>query len=328
MKRRSFARKILIAGGSGYIGSVLTPLLLEREYEVDVVDLLWFGNNLPANVKVIQKGVLELEEDDLRGYDQVIFLAGLSNDAMSEYSPVQAFVENASAPAYLAYLAKLSGVKRFIYGGTSSVYGFTPNKLCDEICPTSCNLPYSISKLQGETGCLHLQDNGFSVICLRQGTVSGFSPRMRFDLIVNTMFKDALSKQVITVNNPAIQRPILAIQDAVAAFLKAVEASQEISGVFNISSGNYTVSQVADYVKFGLKNQLNINVKIKVKHIQDLRNYKISIDKAMSILKFMPRYKVNDIVQDLTEHVNSFKYLENDKYYNIRIFKQLNQVPL
>ena len=91
--------KIMIAGGAGYIGSVLTPLLLERGYKVDVVDLEWFGNHLPDAVSVLHKDVLEITEDELKGYDVVIFLAGLSNDPMAEYSPSQNFVYNAAHTA-------------------------------------------------------------------------------------------------------------------------------------------------------------------------------------------------------------------------------------
>src|SRR4030065_1992307 len=109
--------KILIAGGAGYIGSALIPKLVSRGYKVDVVDLLWFGNQLPSEVKVINKDIFDLHETDLDGYDQVIFLAGLSNDPMAEHSPGMNFIYNAAAPAYLAYLSKKLKVKRFIYAG-------------------------------------------------------------------------------------------------------------------------------------------------------------------------------------------------------------------
>ena len=109
--------KILIAGGAGYIGSVLAPKLLEHGYEVDVIDLLWFGNQLPISVNVIEKDIKDLKEEDLKKYKQVIFLAGLSNDPMAEFSPLRNFIENGSSPAYLAYISKRAGVKRFIYAG-------------------------------------------------------------------------------------------------------------------------------------------------------------------------------------------------------------------
>src|SRR5262249_49751817 len=144
-------------------------------------------------------------------------LAGLSNDPMAEYSPWQNFIDNAASPAYLAYTAKRAGVRRFIFGSSCSVYGHAVNKLYDEESPAACSYPYGISKLQGEVGCLQLADDSFSVIALRKGTVCGYSPRMRLDLVINTMFKCALQDGAVVVNNPSIWRPILTIQDATAA---------------------------------------------------------------------------------------------------------------
>lgn len=315
--------RILIAGGAGYIGSVLVPRLQERGYEITVVDLLWFGNQLPKVTKVIERDLLTLGVADLRGYDQVIFLGGLSNDPMAEYSPARNFAENGAAPAYLSFVAKQAGVKRYIYGGSCSVYGYTVDELYDETSPAICAYPYGISKLQGEFGAMQIQDDKFSVICFRQGTVSGYSPRMRLDLIVNTMFKSAVLDKMITVNNPAIWRPILAIQDAVSGYVRAVEAPQEISGVFNIASGNYTVGEVADNVKLGVKEFLGIDAGITIKHIQDFRNYKVSCDKAKNVLSFKPRFDVEGIVRELAENVRAIGDMNDSRYYNIRTFKRI-----
>src|SRR5271157_4817416 len=213
--------KILVAGGAGYLGSVLIPRLLDRGYKVDVVYLFWFGNHLPRQVGILNKDIFHLTQEDLEPYDQVVFLAGLSNDPMAEYSPSKNFVFNAAAPSYLAYMAKKAKVKRYIYASSCSVYGYTENELYDETRPAVSSYPYGISKLQGEQAALQLADEDFSVISLRKGTVSGYSPRMRLDLIVNTMFKSALRDGVITVNNPAIWRPILSIQDASSAYIRA-----------------------------------------------------------------------------------------------------------
>jgi nucleoside-diphosphate-sugar epimerase len=315
--------KILIAGGAGYIGSKLVPHLLERGYEIDVIDLFWFGDFLPEKVKRIKKGLFDLRQEEVKEYEQVIFLAGLSNDPMAEYSPHLNFIHNAAAPAYLAYIAKQSGVKRFIYASSCSVYGYTENELYDETSPAVSNYPYGISKLQGEQAAIQMQDEYFSVICLRQGTVSGYSPRMRLDLIVNTMFKSAMLDGVITVNNPAIWRPILSINDALTAYTRAIEANQSISGIFNVSSGNYTVGEVADIVKSSLLEKLDKKVDLNIHHKQDYRNYKVTIEKAITTLSFKPRYDIDKIIQDLVDNYDLFKDLKNPQYYNIEVFKKI-----
>jgi nucleoside-diphosphate-sugar epimerase len=319
--------KILVAGGAGYIGSALVPRLRERGYEVDVVDLLWFGNYLSSGTRIVNKNLLALSAGDLARYEQVIYLAGISNDPMAEYSPARNFVENGASAAYLAYISKQASVKRYIYAGSCSVYGYAVNQLYDESSPAVTDYPYGISKLQGEFGSLQLQDDRFSVICLRQGTVCGYSDRMRFDLVVNTMFKTAVTERIITVDNPAIWRPVLAMQDAVSAYVRAIESSAEISGVFNVASGNYTVGEVADCVQRGVKEFLDVEARIDIRHVQDFRNYKVSIEKARNVLGFKPRHDVESIVRELAEHLPRFGDMNDERYYNIRTFKRLFPEP-
>lgn len=316
--------RILVAGGAGYVGSALVPRLLERGYEITVVDLLWFGRHLPREVRVLQKNVLQLEQHELAGYDQVVFLAGLSNDPMADFSPSLNFVGNAACPAYLAYISKRAGVRRFVFGSSCSVYGYTQNELFDEKSPAVSQYPYGISKLQGEFAVLQLADPDFSVIALRKGTICGYSPRMRLDLVVNTMFKTALSENTLRVNNPAIWRPILAMQDAVAAYIRAVECSQEISGLFNIASGNFTLGELADYVDDALRTILGVRPRLEIQHLSDIRNYKVSTEKAQNVLSFKPRSSITDIVRDLAEHRECFTDFDNPAYYNIATFKSLN----
>ena len=315
--------KILVAGGAGYIGNVLIPRLLDRGYKVDVVDLFWFGNNLPRQVGILNKDIFHLSVEDLEPYDQVIFLAGLSNDPMAEFSPSKNFIFNAAAPAYLAYTAKNAKVKRYIYASSCSVYGYTENDLYDETRPVSSNYPYGISKLQGEQAAVQLSDDDFSVIALRKGTVSGYSPRMRFDLIINTMFRNAVREKVITVNNPSIWRPILGIEDAATAYIRAVEANYKLSGIFNVASGNYTVGEVGDLIKSAVEDRLNIHVNLNIKHIQDFRNYKVSCDKASNVLSFHPTEDVKSIVGSLVDNMDKFQDWDNPLYSNIQAFKKL-----
>jgi len=317
--------RLLIAGGAGYVGSALIPRLLERGYRVDVADLFWFGNHLPSDTGILNKDLFDLTVDDLRVYDQVIFLAGLSNDPMAEFSPSKNFVYNAAAPAYLAYTAKKAGVKRYVYASSCSVYGYTVNELYDETRPVASAYPYGISKLQGEQAVMNLVDSHFSVVALRKGTISGYSPRMRLDLIVNTMFRTALSQGVITINNPSIWRPILAMQDAISAYTRVIEAHESISGIFNVASGNYTVGEVGDQVKTEIERQLPVKIKLVIRQMQDFRNYKVSTEKARNVLSFHPQHDVRSIVGELIRKNDSFSDWENRIYYNIHMFRDLEK---
>jgi len=315
--------RLLIAGGAGYVGSVLIPRLLERGYKVDVVDLFWFGNHLPRQAGILNKDIFHLTVEDLEPYDQVIFLAGLSNDPMAEYSPSKNFIFNAAAPAYLGYIAKIAKVKRYIYACSCSVYGYTENELYDETRTVSSSYPYGISKLQGEQAVMQLIDDKFSVISLRKGTISGYSPRMRLDLIINTMFKTAMRDRTITVNNPSIWRPILSIEDAATAYIRAVETNQKISGIFNIASGNYTVGEVADLIKSAVEERLSLRISLCIKHIQDFRNYKVSVEKAANVLSFHATGNVKSIVGNLIDNREQFQDWDNPAYSNFQTFKQI-----
>jgi nucleoside-diphosphate-sugar epimerase len=316
--------RLLIAGGAGYVGSVLIPKLQERGYKVDVVDLFWFGNHLPKQTGILEKDIFNLTAEDLEPYDQVIFLGGLSNDPMAEYSPSKNFIFNAAAPAYLGYIAKNAKVKRYVYASSCSVYGYTENELGDETKPVSSSYPYGISKLQGEQAVMQLADKDFSVISLRKGTISGYSPRMRLDLIINTMFKTAMRDRTITVNNPSIWRPILSIDDAAMAYTRAVEANQSLSGVFNVASGNYTVGEIGDLIKGTIEQSMGIRINLVIKHVQDFRNYKVSIEKAANVLSFHPSGDVKSIVHNLIENMAKFQDWDNPMYSNIMTFKELD----
>jgi len=311
-------KKILLAGGAGYIGTELCKRLMKLDYDITVMDNLWFGNNLDSKIKLNSK--------DLEGFDVVIFLAGVSNDPMAEFSPSENFIQNAACPAYLSYESKRAGVKRFIYASSCSVYGYTVDELYDESSPTTCAYPYGISKLQGENGVMQLADEKFSVISLRQGTVCGYSDRMRFDLVVNTMFKNALMHGEITVNNPSIWRPIFHIQDACTAYIRAIQAPDNISGIFNVASDNYTLGQIGDVVSVEMSKLLDKEIKVHINDVKDFRNYKVSIQHAKLTLGFTPIYTVKDIIHDLFQKTANLTNLEDEKFYNIKVFKSLGKI--
>ncbi len=148
---------------------------------------------------------------------------------------------------------------------------------------------------------------------------------MRLDLIVNTMFKTALRDGVVTVNNPSIWRPILSIEDAATAYIRAVEANMKISGVFNLASGNYTVGEVADVVRSRIEERMDVRINLNIKHVQDFRNYKVSVDKAANVLSFHATGDVASIVDNLIENMSKFHDWDNPLYSNILTFKELDE---
>ena len=317
--------RILLAGGAGFIGSVLTPLLQSRGHEVWVADLFWFGRHLPSDVPTLERELFELNEEDLEPFDQVVFLAGLSNDPMAEFSPAQNFVDNGALPSYLAYVAKKAGVKRFVYASSCSVYGFSHSSLATEESEVHCGYPYGISKLQGERGVLQLADEDFSTIALRQGTIVGYSPRMRFDLIVNTMFKSAIETGRVTINNPHIWRPILDVRDTSEAFALAIEAPANVRGVYNVAFDNFTVGEIGRQVAEAVGDLTSRKVNLETYDIQDSRSYRVSTDRARKVLGFAPQYDVRAIVEDLYAHLSEYGDFSKEIFYNVEIFKQLER---
>ena len=320
------SKKILMAGGAGYVGSVLSPYLQKQGHDITVVDACWFGNYLPDSIKVINKDIFDLTIAELREYDEVVFLGGLSNDPMAEFAPQANFIYNTALPSYLGFIAREAGVKRIIFAGSCSVYGYTQNKTFTELDPVVCNYPYGVSKLQGEQALLSLQSEDFSVICLRQGTISGYSPRMRLDLAINTMFKNAVSKHEITLSNHKIWRPILSITDLCDGYQKAIESPLSVNGIFNLGSFNTTVGELAENVKEAVEAAFNVSVNIKDNNVQDYRNYKVSWQKAIDVLNYKPVQTEKDIIQHLITNLDGFKNFDEKRFYNIEVFKtiQLN----
>jgi nucleoside-diphosphate-sugar epimerase len=144
---------------------------------------------------------------------------------------------------------------------------------------------------------------------------------MRLDLIINTMFKNAMTDRTITINNPSIWRPILSINDAATAYTRAVEANPTISGIFNVASDNYTVGEVGDLVKSTIEQKLGGRINLCIKHIQDVRNYKVNIEKAKNVLSFHPADDVKSIVGNLIDNLDKFADWSNPLYSNIQTFK-------
>ena len=316
-------KKILIAGGAGFIGTRLSNKISSK-YNVTVMDHFWFGDMLNDNITKIKQDINTIKTEDLIGYDAVLFLAGLSNDPMAMYRPDLNFVENSATPTYLAFCAKEAGVKRFICASSCSVYGHTKNKTLNEKSKVKPSYAYGISKLQCEKGITILEDNNFKPILFRKGTVGGWSPKMRFDLVVNTMLMTALTKKKITINSPKLWRPLIDIKDVIQAYELAIEADLDITGVYNISGGNYTIGDLGKLIFNNLKER-GYDIELEILNVKDFRNYKVDISKVKDELGFNPKYNPNDSIQEILDNIEKSENfnLENESYYNIKTFKKV-----
>src|SRR6185369_9576781 len=193
--------------------------------------------------------------------------------------------------------------------------------VCDEDFPAFSTYAYGISKMLGEDAVMGFPDDNFSVIALRKGTVSGYSPRMRFDLLVNTMFRSAMERGVIFVRNPAIWRPVLGVKDAAMAYIAAMFAPEYVSGTYNIASQNCTVGEVAIRVVEVIRQRIGVDCKVDIENAADGRNYRVDCGRAKEALGFRPIDTVESITNDLIDHLADYGPWGASRYSNIATFR-------
>ena len=218
------SKKILVTGGAGYIGSVLVTLLLERGYEVTCLDRLFFGKEPlkdvidDKNFKLIKDDLRWFDPAILRNIDTVMDLAALSNDPSGELDPEKTMAINHKGRVRVATLSKKHNIQRYILASSCSVYGFQ-DEVLDERSSTNPLTTYANANLQAEAGVLPMADDNFTVVVLRQATVYGLSPRMRFDLVINAMTKSSITNKKISVFGGGKQwRPLVHVEDVADAF--------------------------------------------------------------------------------------------------------------
>lgn len=327
---------ILITGGAGYVGSILVPTLLKNNYSVRVLDSLIFGKQSLRDVK----DKIELVKGDIRnppkrifkGIKAVIHLAGLSNDPTANFDPKANYQINALATIQLARLAKNQKVERFIFGSSCSIYDQGLEKgyiLQDEKAKVNPTAPYSVSKLTAEENILPLADNKFCVTVLRKGTIFGYSPRMRYDLVVNTMIKDAFLSKKINIKAAGKQwRPLISIKDATKGYQKILTSpiTKVNKQIFNLLSDNYMIITVGKTVQKNLKSHIKVNLAVE-KVIIETRSYKVSGRKMKELLYFSPSESISSSIKEIIGHINQNQISDfnNPAYYNIQWMKLMYQ---
>jgi len=322
-------KKIFITGGAGYVGSVLTPYLLNKGYEVTVLDLMLYGDTLNKNKNLnIIKGDIrdkKLLNKTIKSHDVVLHLACISNDPSFELNPALGKEINLDAFEPLVEISKSLGVKRFVYASSSSVYGVKKEKNVDEDMSLEPLTDYSKFKADCEKILLKYNSLNFTSVVLRPATVCGYSPRQRLDLVVNILTNLAYHKREITIFGGEQLRPNIHIKDMVRAYELFLNVdSKKISGkIFNIGFENLTVNQLANQVQ----KVIGLDVKVKKLPTNDNRSYHISSKKIHNELGFITNFNILNAIEDLKEAFEKnllSNCLVNENYFNIKKMQSIN----
>lgn len=313
--------KVLVTGGAGYVGSVLIRKLLQKGYRVRVLDRLIFTDasikDIADKIDLIEADIRDVDSNIMDGIDAVIHLAGFSTEPTAHYDPRLTDMVNHIATERLAKMARASRIKRFIYASTCSVY-FTFNtplepplyKEGELVNPIS---PYSITKRCSEQVLWAMSNSDFQPTIFRKGTLYGYSPRMRYDLVFNSFAKDAFYKKTLTVNSGGeIWRPMIDIQDTVEAYIKSLELPlKKVGGkIFNVASQDWKIGDLAKQIKNILKQKKGLDIKLDIKPFGLTRNYKADTTLFKKTFNFKPSRSLSEALFEIWDH------FENDKNHD------------
>jgi nucleoside-diphosphate-sugar epimerase len=311
---------ILVTGGCGYIGSVLTPKLLNLGHRVTVVDILWFGNHLESheNLRVVQGDIRNTEDVPLEGVDAIIHLANIANDPCGELSAKLSWEVNVLATMGLVEKAIAHGVGQFILSSSGSVYGVKEEEQVTEELSLVPISDYNKTKMISERVLLSYRDR-ITVQCIRPATVCGYSPRMRLDLSVNMLTMQALANGRITVFGGNQTRPNIHIQDITDVFIHFLKLRDQAPGIFNAGFENISIMDIAQRVA------KQVPTEIIVTESNDPRSYRLNSDKLVAT-GYVQKHTVHDAIMEIIAAFRSGALQDQELWYNIKTMKKLDHL--
>jgi nucleoside-diphosphate-sugar epimerase len=312
--------RILVTGNLGYIGSVLTPRLIDLDHEVVGLDCGFFRDcvlgAVPDDVPTVLRDMRDVRPEDIVGVDAVIHLAGLSNDPLGALVPTLTEDINFHATVRLANLAKDAGVKRFIYSSSQSMYGISTSdaELDEDNSVKSPVTAYARTKWAAETALRDMATPNFLTVSFRPSTVFGVSPRQRCDIVFNNLVGAGFTTGMISIKSDGSPwRPVVHVRDVCQAFEAGLNAPGEVINgrAFNVGpiGGNYTVRDLADAAQ---RANPGSSLEYTGEHGNDSRTYRISFDRINRDLKdyFQPEWNLAAGAKELVDHWEEIGFTE------------------
>jgi len=300
--------RVLLTGHTGYIGSLLTPMLLDAGHEVvgldtDLFRRCTFTGEL-ADVPHIRKDVRDIDAADVEGFDAVIHLAALSNDPLGNYDPGLTEAINDRASVQTAKLAKAAGVSRFLFASSCSNYGSAGEDFMDEDAPLDPITPYGVSKVAVERAVGPLADESFCPVFLRASTAYGVTPRLRFDIVLNNLTAWAFTTgKVLLKSDGSPWRPVVHVEDICRAYIALLDAPADVvrGKAYNIgtTTENYQVRDLAETVAEVVPN---CELSFAPDAAPDKRCYRVDCNRiAMEVPGFKPQWTIRRGAEELYE---------------------------
>ncbi len=320
-------KTILVTGGAGYVGSVLIPALLENDYRVKCLDRFFFGDEYLLSLK---NKNLELVYDDIRWFngnllddvDVVLDLAALSNDPVGELNPEKTFEINHQGRSRVARLSKEHNVPQYILASSASVYG-QQDGIADETVDVNPLTAYSKANRKAEIDALKLNDEKFSTTVLRFSSIYGISPRMRFDLAVNSIVLDLFNSGKIIIYGKENRRPFLHIKDAIRAYLSIIQSpiSKTSGQIFNVGSNeqNFRIYDLAKSVG----DSISKNYDFEAKDTPDNRSYFASFKKISETTGFEAKHTVEEASNEIYDALKTQKMIFTEKMITVKWYNHI-----